>query len=205
MQLAGPIISEKLLLRSLSPDDASDLYLSWLSDCEINRYLEVRFSPPRTVAHLANFITEANASSQTLLLGIFLKRNGRHIGNIKLGPIDWNHATGDVGFLIGDRQEWGKGYASTAIDLLSQYAFNQLSLAKLTAGCYEVNEGSRRALMKAGFIEEGRRVSQCLVGYTRQDGILLGKVNPTKFGRFIKEGARGSRSAKMDGLLNPEL
>lgn len=79
MQLAGPITSEKLLLRSLSPDDASDLYLSWLSDCEINRYLEVRFSPPRTVVHLANFITEANASSQTLLLGIFLKRNGRHI------------------------------------------------------------------------------------------------------------------------------
>ena len=37
----------------------------------------------------------------------------------------------------------------------------------------------RRALLKAGFVEEGRRISHWLVAGCRQDGILLGRVNPS--------------------------
>lgn len=177
MKLDYPLTSENLTLRTLTTADASESYLAWLSDPDVNRYLEVRFLPPCTVDELARFITETNDSVHSLMLGIFLRSNDRHVGNIKLGPIDWHHATGDIGLLIGDKQEWGKGHASIAISLLVEYAFTQLGIAKLTAGCYSENEGSRRAFLKAGFIEEGRRISQWLVGATRQDGILLGKVN----------------------------
>lgn len=178
MQLTTPIIGESLFLRTLLPVDATPDYLGWLADPIVNAYLEVRFSPPRSVSDLATFITDINQSSHTLMLGIFLQENSRHIGNIKLGPIDWNHRVGDIGFLIGDKEVWGKGYASNAIALLSDYAFTYLGLAKLTAGCYAENEGSRRALLKAGFVEEGRRISQWLVADCRQDEILLGRVNP---------------------------
>ena len=64
--------------------------------------------------------------------------------------------------------------------LLTEYAFTQLSIAKLTAGCYADNEGSRRAFLKAGFSEEGRRIAQWIVDGRRQDGVLLGKVNPNE-------------------------
>lgn len=178
MELPELITDKSLFLRSLTEVDATSQYLSWLTSPEINRYLEIRFSPPRTISDLVNFIKVANASTQTLLLGIFLT-DGRHIGNIKLGPIDWNHASSDIGFLIGDSKEWGKGYASIAIGLMVNYAFKNLNLAKLTAGCYAINEGSRHALLNAGFVEEGRRSSQCLFGNTRVAGIMLGKVNPS--------------------------
>jgi len=178
MQLDTPIHSEQLVLRTLHATDASPAYLDWLSDPAINAYLEVRFNPPRSVSELATYIADTNASPHTLLLGIFLADSERHIGNIKLGPIDWNHQIGDLGFLIGDRTQWEKGYASRAIALLSDYAFAHLGLAKLTAGCYADNEGSRRALQKAGFVEEGRRISQCAAAGYRQDSVLLGRVNP---------------------------
>lgn len=177
MQLEIPIYGESIFLRSLQPSDATLEYLSWLSDPAINAHLEVRFSPPKSVSDLASFIADTNTSLHTLMLGIFLQEDGRHIGNIKLGPIDWHHQVGDMGFLIGDKEQWGKGYASKAIALLSDHAFARLGLAKLTAGCYASNEGSRRALLKAGFVEEGRRISQWLVAGCRQDGILLGRVN----------------------------
>jgi RimJ/RimL family protein N-acetyltransferase len=178
MRIETPINSEHIVLRTLQPADATAAYLGWLSDPVVNVYLEVRFSPPMTANDLEAFIDEVNASSHTLMLGIFLQEGGCHIGNIKLGPIDWNHQVGDIGFLIGDKEQWGKGYASKAIGLLSDYAFEKLGLMKLTAGCYAQNEGSRRALLKAGYIEEGRRVSQWVVAGCRQDGILLGRINP---------------------------
>lgn len=180
MQLNTHIHCEQLVLRTLREKDASLAYLGWLSDPNINTYLEARFNPPRSLSELATYIADVNASSHSLLLGIFLANGDCHIGNIKLGPIDWNHKVGDVGFLIGDPLQWGKGYASKAIALLSDFAFAQLGLIKLTAGCYAENKGSCRALQKAGFVEEGRRISQWVVAGGRQDGILLGRLDPKR-------------------------
>jgi ribosomal-protein-alanine N-acetyltransferase len=181
MKLDSDLHSADIYLRSLNAVDASSTYLGWLSDPEVNANLEVRFSPPQTESSIASFIVDANLSSHTLMLGIFLQKNGAHIGNIKLGPIDWNHHVGDIGFLIGDKENWGQGYASRAIAMLAEYAFVKLGLAKLTAGCYAENEGSRRALLKAGFLEEGRRISQWSIHGKRQDGIILGRVNQKIF------------------------
>ena len=178
MKLNRVISNERISLRNLAKCDATLSYLSWLSDPEINAFLEVRFSPPQSVSHLETFIADVNSSLNSLLLGISLLEDGRHIGNIKLGPIDWHHKTSEVGFLIGEKEQWGKGYASDAISILADYAFLDLGLARLTAGCYANNEGSRRALLKAGFLEEGRRISQWFVEGCRQDGILLGRVAP---------------------------
>lgn len=178
MKLEVPLVGKNIFLRTLNFRDATSQYLSWLHDPDVIRYLEIRFSSPRTVEDLAQHINSANDSDESLMLGMFLRTNSSHIGNIKLGPINRCHSTSDIGLLIGERAEWGKGHASAAIELLSDYAFTKLALAKLTAGCYEKNEGSRRAFLKAGFVEEGRRKAQYLVEGKRRDGIMLGKVNP---------------------------
>lgn len=178
MNLESPLLGEFIFLRPLTTEDATSRYLSWMADPQVVRHLEVRFSPPQTVDDLRRFIAASNDSADTLLLGMFLREDSRHIGNIKLGPIDRHHGSGDIGLLIGDRGEWGKGHASTAIALLAAYAFEHLGLDKVTAGCYADNVGSRRAFLKAGFVEEGRRIAQYLVEGKRHDGFLLGKVNP---------------------------
>jgi len=183
MRIVKSIYSEHIVLRTLQTKDVTPSYLSWLSDKAINTYLEVRFSQMLTDSDLVQFIEDANANLDMVLLGIFLREGNFHIGNIKLGPINWNHKVGEISFLLGDKSQWGKGYASEAIALLTDYAFKELNLAKLTAGCYSENEGSRRALLKANYVEEGRRISQWLVGNSRQDGILMGRVNPNIISR----------------------
>lgn len=179
MKIKKPLVGDRLILRTLINQDINERYLAWLSDFEVIRHLEIRFSSPGNLEDLGNFIKMVNESSDTLMLGIFLGLDGRHIGNIKLGPINSYHATGDIGLLIGERSEWGKGYASDAIKMLSNFAFAELGLIKLTAGCYSSNDGSRRAFLKSGFFEEGRRVAQYIVDDHREDAVLMGKLSPS--------------------------
>ena len=173
-----PLESNQIYLRSLELSDATITYASWLSDPEVLKYLEVRFSPPQTPDLLKKFITQCNISADVLLLGIFLNNDRRHIGNIKLGPVDWNHKSADIGLLVGEKSEWGKGLASMAISLVTDYAFSHLRLCKLTASCYADNEGSLKAFLRAGYAMEGRRRSQWQAGNDRQDSLLIGKINP---------------------------
>lgn len=184
MIIEYPLVESNIFLRVLGKKDFTTRYLSWLSDPEVLRFLEVRFSPPQTLVDLECFVSGVNDSDNSLMLGIFLNSDEIHIGNIKLGPIDRNHSTGDIGLLIGDRAYWGKGFASRAIKLISDYAFEELGLIKLTAGCYSSNEGSRRAFLNVGFSEEGRRIDQCWLDGHREDAVLLGKVNPI-FKKYI--------------------
>ncbi len=46
---------------------------------------------------------------------------------------------------------WGKGIASTAIDVVADIARASLGLRSLWAGCFVTNVGSRKAFEKAGF------------------------------------------------------
>ena len=103
-----------------------------------------------------------------------MKKKGQHIGNIKLGPINWIHRFGDISLLIGEKDCWVKGYASEAIALITSFAFNVLNLHKLRAGCYSNNLGSARAFEKVGYIREGLLKKQWLQNGEFQDEILLG-------------------------------
>ena len=48
-------------------------------------------------------------------MGIHLKENCKHIGNIKIDPINKKHGTGEYGIMMGDKDEWGKRLNSTAL------------------------------------------------------------------------------------------
>lgn len=178
MWVHSTIKGEAVQLRTLVPEEAGETYLGWLNDPEITAMLEVRLNPPRSVDALAEFIAETNASEDTLLLGIFFASSDTHVGNIKIGPIDWYHRVAEIGFLIGNRAYWRRGLASEAIVLATDYAFERLEISKVTAGCYASNEGSRLALAKAGFFEEGRLIDQWRLGGRREDGLLFGRLNP---------------------------
>ncbi len=179
MILAKALETPRLILRTLHADDATDTYLSWLRDPEINRYLEIRFSEVKDVQELVAFIKSVNESPVNLMLGIVTKKDGRHIGNIKLGPIVAPHSRATVGFLIGDKASWGQGYATEAITETCRYGMQDLGLAKVTAGCYETNPGSAKALLKSGFAHEatipsdvafeGRRIASLIFGLNRED------------------------------------
>jgi RimJ/RimL family protein N-acetyltransferase len=171
------IEGEWLYLRELRPSDVEGNYYRWMNDPEVTRHLESRFFP-QSLEDLRNYVKAAQERRDSVLFAIVLKNGLRHIGNIKLGGIHWIHRSADVGLLIGEKDCWGKGYATEAIRLVTAYAFNTLNLRRLVAGCYDANGGSANAFLKAGWKEEGRRESRyfCQGHYCGE--ILLGIVRP---------------------------
>jgi len=167
----------RLLLRPVEPGDATATYAGWMNDPEVTRYMETRFTT-HTVEGLRDYITSMRAKADTWFMAIVLASDGRHIGNIKLGPIDRVHGLADVALMIGARDCWGQGYAAEAIALISDYAFAALRVRKLTAGCYHANVGSRRAFEKAGYHVEGARRAQYFCDGEYQDGVLLARFHP---------------------------
>ena len=173
------IQDNEIELKNLNPGDEFSEYLSWMNNDFITQYLEVRFEKPKNIESLKKFVELTNESENSILFGIFLKKNNIHIGNIKL-DINLFHNRGEIGLLIGNRSYWGKGFASKAINLISDYAFNNIKLKKLTAGCYENNVGSIKAFLNAGFDIEANLKSHWSFKNERQRGVLLAKFNLEK-------------------------
>lgn len=168
------IENERVTLRPVLPDDATLEYAGWLNDLEVNKYLEVRFvkhSPEST----RKYILEMAQDPEEIFFAIVRKDTEKFIGTIKIGSIVWKHGVGSVALMIGDKSSWGKGFASEAIMLISDYAFNDLGLRKLIAGIYEDNIGSIKAFVKTGYKEEWREKKQYKSGEVFVDRIVFAK------------------------------
>lgn len=172
-----PLTGAQICLRAVVPEDAAGGYLRWMNDPVITRYLETK-AGTHTEASLRDYIHDTSADTSTVFLAIVLREDDRHVGNIKLSSIDRRHLFGEIGIIIGEQDCWGRGLATEAITLLKDYAFTQLGLHKLMAGCYANNVGSARAFEKAGFQTEAVRPAHFWSEGRWVDGIFLGCVNP---------------------------
>lgn len=166
---------ERMYLRKVCASDVNDNYVRWMNDPEVMQYLESRFVAHTPESILA-FVKQMSVDKNHAFLAMVLKQGDRHIGNIKLGPIDWHHGLGDIGLLVGEKDCWGKGYAAEAIDLMTRHAFQSLKLHKVTAGCYENNLGSMKAFLKVGFVEEARLKQHFLCEGSYVDKICMAKI-----------------------------
>lgn len=171
--LVDNIVTNRLVLRNLTAEDVDNNYVNWLHDVDVTKYLEVRFQI-NTLESVIEYIKSINGKSDSILFGLFLRDGKKHIGNIKIGPINPHHHRSEIGIMIGDRDEWGKGFASEAIGAVSDFCFNKLGLHKILAGCYEQNVGSLQAFLKVGFQQEGSLSDHWADSGNYQAQLLLG-------------------------------
>lgn len=144
----GRIEGERIYLRGLKESDASATYRDWLNNTSVNSYLETKTT---TIDELKHYIKEKDEHLDCLFLGIFLKSDNRHIGNVKLEPINYHTLVGSIGIMIGDKSVWGKGYCTEAIKLILDYSFKKIGLKKILTGILSDNEGAVRCFQRAGF------------------------------------------------------
>ncbi len=144
------IIEERIYLRELEEEDASEEYLSWLNDKEIKKYIE---TPETTkVNQLKDYIKKQKENKNSFFVGIFDKENDKHIGNIKLEPIDWKLKTATLGILIGNKNYWGKAYGTESVKLMVDYAFAKMNLEKIKLGVIETNKRAIKCYENVGFV-----------------------------------------------------
>lgn len=140
----------------------SDEYLKWMNDPEITKTIgRFDYLMPVSRRKLVEYFKHLDPVN-TIFLAIYRANKaaktktdkGEFIGTIKIYDIDILARKASIGILIGEKREWGKGYAQQAIGIVSQYIFDVLGLRKITAGYVSSNIGMERAFLKSGFIKE---------------------------------------------------
>ena len=169
------IVGNNIYLRILSSGDVGDKYVEWMRDEETVRFLESRWKT-YTLENLKEYVNEINESRTDFLFGIFLRENDEHIGNIKVGDVDYVHQHGNVGIMIGDKNSRGKGCGRESIQLVTKYAFEELNLNSLIAGICANNTGCYKAFLSAGYNKAGSLKRYMFYKGKYVDKILVEKI-----------------------------
>ncbi|HPQ07917.1 MAG TPA: GNAT family protein [Bacteroidia bacterium] len=170
----------RVYLRELTFDDVNEEYLSWFKDNEVTSFLEVD-GKSLTKKIVEEYIDEGRKTGTYYMYAICYKDNDKHIGNLKIGPINKKHLVSDLVCVIGDKKYWGKGLATEAISLGNKLAFEKYGIRKLHGQIYADNIGSIKAYCKAGWIIEGVIKGRYLVNGKPMDQILVSCNNPKFF------------------------
>ncbi len=80
-----------------------------------------------------------------------LTRERRLIGRIGVFAIDWARREGELGIVIGEKSEWGKGYGRAAIRLLLHHLFETTTLERVYLFTFPENIRAQRCFAACGF------------------------------------------------------
>lgn len=148
------IVGEKVYLRPLRKEDIGEKYLAWINDPKTSRYLESG-TFPQNKGDLEEFFETVTESTDNVIFAISDKNENKHIGNVKIGPIDWVNRSAEFGLLIGDKTFWGRGIGEEVTRMVVEYAFNDINLRRVELGVFEEHESAKRVYEKVGFEVEG--------------------------------------------------
>ena len=71
-----------------------------------------------------------------------------------VGQSDVYKKTAEIGYWLGE-PFWGKGIATQAVTLITDYGFNELGFVRIHTGIFKYNIGSMKVLEKNGYKKDG--------------------------------------------------
>ena len=149
---AYSIETNRFLVRTLQPEDATERYLAWFSDPEAVRFIAAA-KQRQTLETLRSFIVGQLANPASVLLGIFVRSDPRaHIGNIKFEPIVEVTASATVGVLIGEKAWRGKGAFAEVFAATAGLLRRERGVRHFWLGVDNANQTALASYRKAGFV-----------------------------------------------------
>ncbi len=115
----------------------------------------------------AEFFIRSKASEDPQIT-FAIEYHGSLVGVVGLEPQSDVYAhTCEIGYWLGE-EFWGKGIATYAVMLATDYAFQTLAMYRIYAGVFEHNEASMKVLEKAGFVKEAT-----LKGAIKKNAVII--------------------------------
>jgi RimJ/RimL family protein N-acetyltransferase len=145
------LIGKNFFLRSLTSKDDLKNYLFWMSNPSNNKFIlssNINF----TIDMLRKYIDSCNNNDNILLIGIFDKLSGEHIGNIKYDNIDMIDKSSVMGILIGEKEYRGIGLAKTVIQETLNWLYENLGIKKVLLGVDKENLNAFNLYKNIGFV-----------------------------------------------------
>lgn len=148
------VLGELVKLRAMGPADAEALW-RWNHDPDVMRWMDDNH--PSTPEHVRKWLEDRPRNSYgDLLLGIETLSDGRLIGLVALHDAQPETGIAELDIYLGEKDHWGKGYATDAMRTVCRYGFDEMRLHKITLTVVTENLGAQRVYRKVGFVEEGR-------------------------------------------------
>jgi len=158
MKIQKIIKTRRLILRPPLLSDAKKIFQGYAQDLEVTRY--VSWKMHQSLQETESFIktcVEAWKTDVQYPWVVVTSKENRVIGMIELRFEKSNKLAhmADVGYVLA-RSEWGRGYATEALNAVMKYAFSFPKVCRVWAVCDVDNPASARVMKKAGMVREGR-------------------------------------------------
>jgi RimJ/RimL family protein N-acetyltransferase len=155
------IEASKFCIRTWLESDAASLQ-KHANNVNISKYLFDRFPYPYQLSDAEKFISSKLV--QDPIVNFAIEINGEVAGGIGLEfRQDVYRKTPLLGYWLSE-QHWGKGIMPEAVNLITDYAFENLEVICIIANTFGNNSKSMRVLEKSGFVRQGI-IRQCAIKY----------------------------------------
>jgi RimJ/RimL family protein N-acetyltransferase len=167
-----------LVIRSFRVEDA-EKYAKYADNYNIWKFFRDEFPHPYTYQDALNFITNTAMKNTDTHFAIVYE--DECIGDIHLSVLnDIRRYNGMLGYWLAE-SFWNRGFITESIKGVTEHAFENLKLIRVYAKLFSTNIGSRKALEKAGFIQEGHFKNAVVKEGKLLDQLLYAKLkaNPS--------------------------
>jgi ribosomal-protein-alanine N-acetyltransferase len=110
---------------------------------------------PKSANDLERWYESSQANGNEKIFSI-KTHEGEYLGNIELRDIDWWSGKAELGIVIGEAESMQQGIGREAVNLLCQFAFEQMRLERISARVLEFNIRAQKTFEACGFVREGR-------------------------------------------------
>jgi len=149
-------LSNRFILKEVSNNDLNEIH-NLNSIPEVDKYntLGLPVSIKETRDLVIGILESQNAIPRIRYVFIISEmKSDNFIGLAGLVIGKPNYLNAEIWYKIHP-DYWNKGMATEAVEALLHFAFNNLKLHRIEAGCAIKNIGSIKVLQKSGFIREG--------------------------------------------------
>ena len=131
----------RVRLTALTQSDLPTI-VQWHQNPEFLRLFDALPAYPKTEAALTQWLDHTHKSTDTFPFAVHSLDNNELIGYVELDGILWTHRIGGVSVAIGETRHCasGQGYGYEAMQLVLQFAFDELNLHRVQLTVFSYNE-----------------------------------------------------------------
>jgi len=150
--------SSRLWYRAPEPADVPRITV-WINDPRVRRHLATRVFPlsllaeQKWIERINPDPTQAGSDHVVLLFGP--KGGDVPIGSTGLHGINWIARRAEWGILIGEPEQWNRGFGREVARRMLHYGFAELNLHRIELRVNTANLAGIKAYEAAGFVREG--------------------------------------------------
>jgi [ribosomal protein S5]-alanine N-acetyltransferase len=154
MRFTGTIITDRLVLRQFSEDDAQAMFDNWASDPQVTRFLtwEPHADVSETRRIIRGWIRQYSMGSMDWC--ITMKGDGMPIGSITAVQEHPSEGWCELGLCLM-AEKWGRGYMTEACRAVIEYIFENTRYMNIQARYDLENEASGKMLERSGMYPVG--------------------------------------------------